>query len=219
MTKNIVKLAALPSVFGLVALSLSVKDVAETTDYSTEGLDLFYTVPQVDEVETEDYKNSETANLANPGNSFTGFKEALGFKESQNDYKRINKFGYLGKYQFGRSTLLLLGIKDTDEFLNNPVLQEKAFKANASRNKWVLRKDIKRFEGKVVNGVTITESGILAAAHLAGPGSVKRYLRSGGVEGFRDAFGTSIRSYLKKFGGYDVSFIVPDQQAKVNLDS
>tara|TARA_R110002020_G_scaffold198544_5_gene399694 strand:- start:139 stop:792 length:654 start_codon:yes stop_codon:yes gene_type:complete len=214
MTKNIVKLAALPSVFGLVALSFSVKDAGESTNNSTEGLELFYTVPTVDEVGPVVHKSS---NLANPGKSFAGFKEALGFKESQNDYKRINKFGYLGKYQFGRSTLLLLGVTDTEEFINDPVLQEKAFIANASRNKWVLRKDIKRFEGKVVNGVLVTESGILAAAHLGGPGSVKRYLRSGGVEGFRDAFGTSIKSYMKKFGGYDVSFIEPNQRAKVDL--
>ncbi|MCC4212386.1 peptidoglycan-binding protein LysM [Leeuwenhoekiella parthenopeia] len=218
MTKNIVKLAALPSVFGLVALSMSVKDAEKPSQNSTEGLELFYTVPQVDETETVELDHSLNINLATTGKSFTGFKEALGFKESQNDYKRINQLGYLGKYQFGRSTLLLLGITDTDAFLNDPVLQEKAFIANASRNKWVLRKDIKRFSGKVINGVKVTESGILAAAHLAGPGSVKSYLRSGGVEGFKDAFGTSIYSYIKKFGGYDVSFIVPDRNAKVNLE-
>ncbi|MEC8884042.1 MAG: peptidoglycan-binding protein LysM, partial [Bacteroidota bacterium] len=182
MTKNIVKLAALPSVFGLVALRMSVKDADKPRENSTEGLELFYTVPQFDEADASVLDNTSNLNLATTGKSFTGFKEALGFKESQNDYKRINQLGYLGKYQFGRSTLLLLGITDTDEFLNNPVWQEKAFVANASRNKWVLRKDIKRFNGKVINGVKVTESGILAAAHLAGPGSVKSYLRSGGVE-------------------------------------
>ena len=219
MTKNIVKLAALPSVFGLVALSMSVRDAEKPSENSTEGLELFYTVPQLDDSDLAEIDNSAITSLATTGKSFTGFKEALGFKESQNDYKRINQFGYLGKYQFGRSTLLLLGVTDTDAFLNDPLLQEKAFVANASRNKWVLRKDIKRFEGKVINGVKVTESGILAAAHLAGPGSVKSYLRSGGVEGFRDAFGTSIRSYMKKFGGYDVSFIEANRVAKVNLDS
>ena len=198
---------------------MSVKDADKPRENSTEGLELFYTVPQFDEADASVLDNTSNLNLATTGKSFTGFKEALGFKESQNDYKRINQLGYLGKYQFGRSTLLLLGITDTDEFLNNPVWQEKAFVANASRNKWVLRKDIKRFNGKMINGVKVTESGILAAAHLAGPGSVKSYLRSGGVEGFRDAFGTSIRSYMKKFGGYDVSFIEPNRTAKVKLDS
>ena len=62
----------------------------------------------------------------------------------------------------------------------------------------------------------ITESGILAAAHLAGPGSVKKYLRSYGKEGFSDAFGTSIRYYMKKFSGYDTSSIKPLKKVKVS---
>lgn len=151
----------------------------------------------------------------NLGKTFHGFKEQLGFKESQNNYFRVNTFGYLGKYQFGKSTLELIGINDAKHFLNTPALQEKAFIANAQRNKWVLRKDIKRFEGKYVNGIKITESGILAAAHLAGPGSVKKYLRSYGENGFKDAFGTSIRSYMKRFSGYDTSHIEPNRRPKV----
>lgn len=214
MTRNILKLAAVPSVFGLVSMSLSVKDPGDFKEYSTEGLDLSYTVPLEDDIRPSDIS---ITNFADTGSSFAGFKEALGFKESRNDYSVINKFGYLGKYQFGRSTLSLLGIHDTDAFMANPVLQEKAFIANTSRNKWVLRKDIKRFAGKEINGVLVTESGILAAAHLGGPGSVKRYLRSGGVDGFRDAFGTSLKSYMKKFGGYDTSFIEANHYPKVKI--
>jgi hypothetical protein len=89
--------------------------------------------------------------------------------------------------------------------------------ANAQRNKWVLRKDISRFEGKIISGITITESGILAAAHLAGPGSVKKFLRSYGNDTFSDAFGSSLKSYMKKFSGYDTSSIIPDKRAKVTL--
>ena len=37
---------------------------------------------------------------------FVGFKEALAFKESQGKYTAVNTFGYLGKYQFGKTTLL-----------------------------------------------------------------------------------------------------------------
>ena len=39
------------------------------------------------------------------GSTYNGFKEALAFKESQGNYFSINTFGYLGKYQFGISTL------------------------------------------------------------------------------------------------------------------
>jgi len=44
-----------------------------------------------------------------------------------------------------------------------------------SRNKWELKEEIEKFSGKIISGVKITESGILAAAHLGGPGSVKRF--------------------------------------------
>ena len=162
------------------------------------------------------YQNTFSPKL---GKSFTGFKEELGFKESQNNYFRVNSLGYLGKYQFGRSTLELIGINDTKHFLNTPELQEKAFIANAERNKWVLRRDIKRFVGKRINGILITESGILAAAHLAGPGGVKKYLRSYGVNGFEDAYGTSIKYYMKRFQGYDTSKVKPNKKARVSMEA
>ncbi len=151
------------------------------------------------------------------GKSFIGFKEAIGFKESQGDYFTVNMFGYLGKYQFSKETLKLIGVYNPNTFLNTPELQESAFIANAERNKWVLRRDIKRFSGRTINGIRITESGMLAAAHLAGPGNVKKYLRSGGENGFSDAFGTSIETYLKKFSGYDTSNIKANKKAKATL--
>ncbi|QNM86798.1 peptidoglycan-binding protein LysM [Polaribacter pectinis] len=146
---------------------------------------------------------------------FVGFKEALAFKESQGKYRVVNTLGYLGKYQFGRTTLHRFKIYNTEAFLRNPELQEKAFIALCKVNKWILRKDIKRSVGKTINGIKITESGILAAAHLSGAGNVKKFLRSNGSQGFSDAYGASIKSYLKKFGGYDVSNIVADRTAKV----
>jgi len=141
------------------------------------------------------------------GKSFIGFTQAVGFKESRNRYHVVNKFGYLGKYQFGKSTLRRLKIRNIEGFLGNPEQQEKAFKALCSLNKHILRKDIERSVGKEINGDLITESGILAAAHLSGAGNVKKYLRSGGATNKSDAFGTSIQNYMSKFSGYDVSSI------------
>ena len=141
------------------------------------------------------------------GNEFIGFREAVGFKESRSRYHVVNKFGYMGKYQFGKSTLRRLKIYNVENFLRNPEQQERAFKALCSLNKHILRKDIKRSVGKKINGVVITESGILAAAHLGGAGNVKKYLRSNGGIDFSDAFGTSMQNYMKKFSGFDVSNI------------
>lgn len=146
--------------------------------------------------------------------NFVAFKEAVAFKESQGRYKVVNTLGYLGKYQFGRTTLERFGIYDTQAFLNSPELQEKAFIAYCKVNKWILRKDIKRSVGKTINGIKITESGILAAAHLGGAGNVKKFLRSNGAIGFEDAYGASVSLYLKKFAGYNVSNIVADRKAK-----
>jgi hypothetical protein len=149
------------------------------------------------------------------GSAYNGFKEALAFKESQGNYFRINTLGYLGKYQFGISTLQLMGVYNATQFLNDPLMQEKAFHANIARNKWILRKDIEKYVGKKIHGVEVTESGIIAAAHLAGAGNVKKYLRSFGKIDVEDAYGTSISEYLKKFSGYDLSKIYALRNAKV----
>lgn len=148
---------------------------------------------------------------------FIGFKEALAFKESQGKYHVVNPLGYMGKYQFGKGTLAMIGVDDTTDFLSDSALQEAAFTANTARNKWILRRDIERFVGKVVNGIKVTESGILAAAHLAGAGNVKKYLRSYGSDMFSDANGTTISYYLKRFSGYDTSFVIADKKAKVSF--
>ena len=137
----------------------------------------------------------------------------MAFKESQGKYTVVNTLGYLGKYQFGRTTLQRFKIYNTTAFLKNPELQEKAFVALCKVNKWILRKDIQRTFGKSINGIKITESGILAAAHLSGAGNVKKFLRSNGAHNFSDAYGSTIQSYLKKFSGYDVSNIEADRNA------
>ena len=148
---------------------------------------------------------------------FIGFKEILGYKESTSDYKKINKFGFMGKYQFNLNTLKMYKIKNSKKFINNAELQERVFLINVQRNKWILRKDIKWFVGSNINNTIITESGIIAAAHLAGPGNVKKYLRSGGKYNTKDAFGTSISKYMEYFKGYDLSMIEAVRKPKVML--
>lgn len=149
------------------------------------------------------------------GSSFTGFKESLAFKESRGNYFSVNTLGYIGKYQFGPGTLRLVGIYDSSTFLKDPALQEAAFQSNVSRNKWILRKDIARYGGKKIKGILITESGILAAAHLSGPGNVKRFLRSNGMLNVSDTFGTYLSDYLKRFSGYDTTGIPAIRNPKV----
>lgn len=150
------------------------------------------------------------------GKFFIAFKEAVGFKESQGKYNKINTLGYMGKYQFGKQTLRTIGINDSIKFISNPKLQEEAFVTLIKRNKWELKNEIEKYSGKTISGVKITESGILAAAHLGGPGSVKKFLKSNGKNKCSDAYGSSVKSYLKQFSGYETSGIIAECNAKVD---
>jgi soluble lytic murein transglycosylase-like protein len=125
----------------------------------------------------------------------------MAVRESSNRYDVVNQYGYMGAYQFGSQTLKNLGYKVTrKEFLSNPALQEEAMLKLLKANKHTLRRQIKRYDGKLVNGVLVTESGLLAAAHLVGAGSVRKWVRNG--KEFKDGNGVTLVSYLKKFNGY-----------------
>ena len=149
---------------------------------------------------------------------FVGFKNFLGFFESGSNYKKVNRFGYLGKYQFGKGTLKMYGVRNLSEYKLNPELQEKVFLMNVMRNKWILRREISWYSNRYLNGTYISESGIIAAAHLSGPGNVKKFLRSHCNPDLdkRDANGTSISDYLNIFKDYDLEKIPAIQKPKRN---
>jgi hypothetical protein len=174
-----------------------------------ENEELSYVFPSQNSI---DYANLKIPFL---GKFFIGFKEALAHKESQGKYTRINTLGYLGKYQFGMETLKSIGIKDSIHFMNSPKLQEKAFLTLLSKNKYELQDYITQYEGKVVNGLKITESGILAAAHLGGVGSVKKFFNTNGERVKKDAYGTSVKTYMRDFAGYETSMIQAIKNAKI----
>ena len=178
---------------------------------------IFEDLVTADYIDTANYFEDVVPDFLYLKKDFIGFKEILGYKESTSDYKKVNKFGFMGKYQFNLNTLKMYKIKNSKKFINNAELQERVFLINVQRNKWILRKDIKWFVGSNINNTIITESGIIAAAHLAGPGNVKKYLRSGGKYNTKDAFGTSISKYMEHFEGYDLSMIKAVRKPKVML--
>ena len=135
--------------------------------------------------------------------SRNNFLDAMGYQESRNRYHIVNKYGYMGKYQFGSSTLKTLKIKvSRSEFLRDTLLQEEAMLKLLLHNKKRLQKYIDKYEGQVINGVLVTESGLLAAAHLGGQGSVRKWFRNGKVR--KDGNGIKITTYMKRFSGYDL---------------
>ena len=140
-------------------------------------------------------KNTFQLSPMNHQNDFIGF-----------NYFITNPYGHVGKYQFGKSALKFYGVSQS-EFLSSPALQETVFYASLAHNKWKLQHEINTFAGKNFAGITVTESGILAAAHLLGAGSVKSFFKSDGKTEFADANGTSIINYMKSFQHFDLSNI------------
>jgi hypothetical protein len=137
--------------------------------------------------------------------NLTEFLYLLGHKESTNNYQCINKFGYLGKYQFSPKTLKSLGYNISNkDFLNNPSIQEEAISDLIKENNRILNKHIIKYNNKTINNVLITKSGILAAAHLSGPYAVKKYLDSKGTFNKLDGLGTSIEEYMILFSNKEI---------------
>ena len=188
--KNLLKIAfAVCAMFILVAFTKYQKRVFATPVVSIEKLEV-EPINIIPEIKTT-ILDTDTRLFLNE----------IGFKESGNRYDIVNRYGYMGKYQFGKKTLEGLGYKVTEEeFLNNPLLQEEAMIALLKHNKKNLKRYIEKYDGEVVNNIYITESGILAAAHLAGPGNVKKFFRKG--RDFKDGLGTTMTSYMFLFAGY-----------------
>ncbi len=131
------------------------------------------------------------------------FLRAIGKAESGNNYEAVNRYGHLGRYQFHPKTINTLGYDvDDSTFLSTPHLQDKVMLDYMRYNKRILKRYIKKWNGKIINDRIITESGILAAAHLVGPGGVIKYFDNG-IDS-SDGNGVRVSKYLHKFSGYKI---------------
>lgn len=121
--------------------------------------------------------------------------ELLGLMESGNNYSIENSSGYLGRYQFGTSTLNSLqntynlpAWKNKTYFLSNPNLQDTYIKALIKDTlNFIARNNLAIYNGRVVSGsmrfktiqAPLNIYGMLAAAHLAGAPALKKFLING----------------------------------------
>ena len=135
MLKNIASYLTL-TISILLYASFSSNETIDLSEYSTKGLVLNYNVGLDANINNNIEASNEGITTFSPylGKSFVGFKEALAFKESRGNYSCVNTYGYLGKYQFGKSTLKMIGIHNPNKFLKDPELQEKAFMKNKISN-------------------------------------------------------------------------------------
>lgn len=141
---------------------------------------------------------------------FLRFIDDLGYRESGNNWLSINRIGCFGEWQFAESTLQYLGYRSITlrKFRKNPKifpreLQMKALRTLIKVNLAYLT-NYENFVGDSVKGITISKSGMIAASHLGGAGSLKKFLNSKGEINNKDAFGTSISDYLKLFCHYNL---------------
>lgn len=138
-------------------------------------------------------------------NEYEEFKNAIGFKESTNNYRAVSRSGnYWGKYQFGKIARREVNLDiGRSAFMSDSLAQETAFYELLCRNYHYLKDEINQFENYFINEIQITKSGILASAHLVGNGSVKNYLHSDGKIVTFDGNNTSLEEYMVKFGHYE----------------
>lgn len=162
------------------------------------------------------------------------FYAALAQRESSGNPSVENTYGYLGLYQMGEPAMMDAqwydesvpfetsandwigtwltraqsnGVLSKTNYLDKPNAQNVAVRDYHDRVAvYISALDLLRFEGDVVNGVEITRSGLLAACHLLGCGTVETYLESPGGGTPADAYGTTIEEYLSLFANYETDF-------------
>lgn len=144
------------------------------------------------------------------------FMGVMAERESNNTPTVVNRYGYLGKYQFSPKTLWALGRRfkvTRDEFLGTEALQDSAMVVYLQDNRLTIQDLIVRFDGKWYRGIYITESGLLAGAHLVGPSGLRAWLdptftitKNGRKIRPRtyDGNGTRVQEYIAMFSGYDL---------------
>lgn len=132
------------------------------------------------------------------------FLNVLSKRESRNRQGIVSKNGHLGKYQFSQKTLEWIGFDvNIEEFLGSSKMQDDAMIKYLKVNKRILRRIIKKWDNEVIDGYEITESGILAAAHLVGPGGVLKFFNKGIT--VTDSNDIKITDYLFRYSGYELN--------------
>lgn len=181
---------------------------------------------------------SKTINLQNTGNYYTD----LATIESTNKHTKIGNGGYLELYQLGEAALTDAGyykkeatkgqkikynndwsgtwtgkngVNSKEDFLNNRIVQDIAIREYHQINWDKYLKNYQQHEGKEINGIKLTQSGMVSCAHLVGHDKFKKFIDSKGKTDKQDGNLVPCSEYLKKFGGYEYDFSTDALQAQL----
>lgn len=147
--------------------------------------------------------------LKDPSKNYEKWKDNLHQLESgnwDNPYEaRRENSQYWGKYQIGESARRSVNLNNItwDQWKTNPEIQEAALRMWIDILYQQLKNDIKRYDGTILNGWSITESGIIAMAHNVGAEPVKNFLYSNGKNVPKDGSGRDATRFLI-LGNYDL---------------
>jgi len=113
---------------------------------------------------------------------------------------------YWGVYQIGHNIRKETGYGDISKsvFLNHPEIQHLCMIKSLEMYQDIMKDYINKYSGAIVDGILITESGILACSHLIGCEGTKRLLDKGVIPE-KDINGNPIRHFFK-LGGYKLNF-------------
>ncbi len=157
-------------------------------------------------------------------NDLNVFLDRIAFKESRGNWKIVNRYGYVGKYQFGIAARKTIKIKHFtwQQFEANPSIwpeheQDSAMiKLMKFKHKMIskvltpahfeltykVNSDTKWYSKN--DCVKLTWSGIYAACHLVGTGNVKKFIDTNGKFNKKDGNGVTTFDYLKEFSDIDM---------------
>ena len=144
------------------------------------------------------YKTDSTMNLKN-------YLIQIAYGESRYVIKaHRNGAQYLGIFQIGRNERVVTGYGDISDqvFLAHEDIQIIVMIKLLKLNKKTMQPYIDKYSGKIIDGILVTESGILALCQL-GTGSAQEYLDSGIIP-VQDPYGNKPRELLK-MGGYKLN--------------
>ena len=145
-------------------------------------------------------------------NSLIG-TESGGNWSAQNNEQGSGGAGHFGRVQFGRGRLqdaeragvIPQGFSPESLVSGTPEAQQ----TQRALERWhfndlnqnIDRMGLGQYEGQTMNGVPVTRSGMMAAAHLGGMGGLRQFLQTGGQHNPADAYGTSLADYMRQHGG------------------
>lgn len=141
--------------------------------------------------------------------SVVTFMDLVAKIESGGNYEVVNRFGYMGRYQFSPRTVKYLGFDiSKEEFLSDYQLQDSIMYQYMYDNNRSLRSLIYQYDGRVIGGVRMNRATILAGAHFAGATGMRRFLTSNGANTTTDANGTTIKKYISNFTNVELPSLI-----------